>query len=218
MDPFIVHGLLMSMAWLALLPAGVLIARFFKVTKEQNWPDELDSQFWWHSHRWLNYAGIGLATMGAFSIWTTLDGLQLTGWHGRLGLVALALGWLQVISAWLRGTKGGPTEIGADPEDPTTWRGDHFDMTTRRRMFETWHKHIGYLALVLAVPTAWLGLRAIEAPIWLEALPWLIALVFFVLFHRFTRQRRWIDTHEAIWGPTMSPSSDLDHQNKREVS
>lgn len=218
MDPFVLHGLLMASAWLALLPAGVLIARFFKVTKNQDWPNELDNQFWWHAHRWLNYGGITLATLGIIVIWTTLDGLRFTGWHGWLGLATFALGWLQVVSAWMRGSKGGPTEAGADPADPTTWRGDHFDMTPRRRRFEAWHKQAGYLALALSVPTAWLGLAMIGAPIWLQALPWLSAAVFLLLFYRLTREGRWIDTHEAIFGPDMPPSSQPDRQKKREVS
>ena len=196
----------------------MLIARFFKVMKSQNWPDELDNQFWWHAHRKLNYSGIGLATIGFLIMWLTLEGLQLTGLHGKLGLAVLVLGWLQVISAWLRGTKGGPTDNRADPTDPATWRGDHFDMSPRRRYFEAWHKLFGYLALLLAVPAAWLGIRSMGLPIWLEALPWIIAVLFVLLFHRFTREGRWIDTHEAIWGPDMSPSSQPTRQKKREAS
>lgn len=218
MDPFLLHGALMAIAWLILLPAGVLVARFFKVTKKQNWPEELDNQFWWHAHRWLNYGGITLATLGVLIIWQTLGGLQLTGWHGWLGLATFAMGWLQVVAAWLRGSKGGPTDVGADPKDPSTWRGDHYDMTPRRRRFEAWHNHLGYLALALAVPTAWLGLGSIGAPSWMQALPWLSAAIFLLLFHRFTRENRWIDTHQAIWGPAISPSSQPDRQKKREVS
>lgn len=218
MDPFLVHGVLMGIAWLILLPAGMLIARFFKVTGTQDWPSELDNQFWWHGHRWLNYAGIGLATAGTLSIWMTLDGPVLAGWHARLGLMAMLLGWLQIVSAWLRGSKGGPTDAGVDPNDRATWRGDHFDMTLHRRLFEAWHKHVGYLALLLAVPAIWLGLREVGAPFWLDVLPWLAALVFALLFHRFTRQGRWIDTHAAIWGPRWPASSQSDNRKKREVS
>jgi hypothetical protein len=209
---------MMALAWLLLLPAGVLIARFFKVTKSQDWPNELDNRFWWNSHRLLNYAGIGLATLGFVIIWTTLDGFQLSSWHGWLGLVTLVFGWLQVISAWFRGSTGGPMDKGADPSDASTWRGDHFDMTLRRRLFEAWHKHLGYLALIVALPTVWFGLRAIGAPRWLEALPWTAALAFVLLFILFTRQGRCIDTYQAIWGPGMSSSLQSDHKKKREVS
>ena len=217
MDPFLVHAVLMSLAWFILMPAGVLIARFFKVTKKQNWPDELDNQMWWRSHRWLNYSGICFATFGVLLIWTTLDGPQLGGWHGRLGLATMVLGWLQVISAWLRGSKGGPDDQGADPSDPATWRGDHFDMTFRRRLFEGWHKHLGYVALALALPAAWLGLGTVAAPPWIEVLPWLAAAVFIILFALLTRQRRRIDTHAAIFGPTARILSQPDQRKKREV-
>ncbi len=218
MDPLLIHGVLMGVAWLVLLPAGVLIARFFKVTKSQDWPAELDNRFWWDSHRWLNYSGVGLATLGFFLIWKAQDGLQLVTWHGSLGLATFALGWLQVISAWLRGSTGGPNEKGADPADPRTWRGDHFDMTLRRRLFEAWHKHIGYLALMLAVPTIWLGLDLLAAPTWLAMGPWIAALIFVLLQMRFTREGRWVDTHQAIWGPDLSPTSQPDRKKKREVS
>ena len=216
MDPLLIHGLLMAAAWLGLLPAGVLIARFFKVTRSQDWPNELDNQFWWHSHRVLNYAGVLFATIGFAWIFLVLDGLSLASWHGRLGMLTLVLAWLQVASGLLRGSKGGPTDTGADPADARTWRGDHFDMTRRRRLFEAWHKTAGYLALALAVPSAWLGLRQIGAGISVQALPWAAALIFLVLFRRFARQGRWIDTYEAIWGPQSSPSSQTQLQTNNE--
>ncbi len=218
MDAFLVHGILMSAAWLVLLPAGVLIARFFKVTRGQDWPNEVDNQFWWLCHRWLNYTGIGVATFGLFWIWTVLDGVQLASWHGRLGLLVMMFGWLQVVSGWLRGSKGGPTDIGANLSDPATWRGDHFDMTRRRRLFEAWHKHLGYLALCLAVPTASLGLGAVGVEGRFAILPWLALLVFIGLFLRFSWEGRWVDTHEAIWGPDKAPSAESDQPKKREVS
>ena len=39
----------------------------------------------------------------------------------------------------------------ADPADPATWRGDHYDMTPRRRLFEAWHKTAGWSLIALAV-------------------------------------------------------------------
>lgn len=71
MDPVVLHGVMMALTWLLLLPGGVLIARFFKVTKSQDWSNELDNRFWWNNHRWLNYGGISLATLGFVTIWTS---------------------------------------------------------------------------------------------------------------------------------------------------
>jgi hypothetical protein len=39
------HGRLMVLSWGFALPMAILIARFFKVTKRQNWPQELDNKF-----------------------------------------------------------------------------------------------------------------------------------------------------------------------------
>lgn len=37
----------MVLAWVILLPLGVLIARFFKITPHQSWPASPDNKFWW---------------------------------------------------------------------------------------------------------------------------------------------------------------------------
>ena len=44
------HGRLMVIAWLFAFPAGILTARFFKITPRQNWPQVLDNVFWWNLH------------------------------------------------------------------------------------------------------------------------------------------------------------------------
>jgi hypothetical protein len=46
----------------------------------------------------------------------------------------------------------------ADPDDPSTWHGDHFDMTPRRRKFEAYHKTAGYFAAFCAVGAVASGL------------------------------------------------------------
>ena len=37
------HARLMVLGWAVLLPVGVLVARFYKVTPQQDWPRELDN-------------------------------------------------------------------------------------------------------------------------------------------------------------------------------
>lgn len=86
-----------------------------------------------------------------------------------------------------------------------TWRGDHYDMTRRRLMFEGWHKRAGYLAFVLALPTIWLGAELIDAPGWVQALPVLSLVAYAAAFVRLTRLRRRVDTWTAIWGPSVRP-------------
>ncbi len=196
------HAVMMVVAWQLLLPAGTLIARFFKVTRRQAWPDQLDNKTWWHAHRILQYGGMVLATLGFVVIFRAKGGALAGHSHAVLGLLVLTLGWLQVVSAWLRGSKGGPTDQTSDPLQPATWRGHHYDMTLRRRLFEAWHKHMGYVAMILALPTGWLGLELIGAG---RAWQWTLlglgglAAACFVILEAHGRR---IDTYQAIWGPS----------------
>jgi hypothetical protein len=79
-------------------------------------------------------------------------------------------------------------------------RGDHFDMTARRRVFEWTHKILGWLSLGLACLTIALGLNLVDAPRWmlLSLLAWWVMLL--VIGWRWQRQGRCIDTYQAIWG------------------
>jgi hypothetical protein len=104
----VAHGALMSLAWAAILPAGVAIARWRKVTRAQRFPDQLDNQFWWNRHRQLQYAGVALSLLGAVAIIAATGGL-FTGLHGQLGLALLLLSLAQLGLSMLRGSKGGPT-------------------------------------------------------------------------------------------------------------
>jgi len=44
------HARMMVLGWGVLAPLAVFVARFFKVTPNQNWPEQLDNQLWWRSH------------------------------------------------------------------------------------------------------------------------------------------------------------------------
>jgi len=59
------HGRLMVLAWGVAVPVAVLLARFFKVTPRQRWPEELDNTFWWHGHRFLSYVAVTLTAIAA---------------------------------------------------------------------------------------------------------------------------------------------------------
>jgi len=204
------HGRLMVLAGAVLFPIGVMLARYYKVTRRQRWPEELDNRFWWNGHRLTQYLGIGLMTGAAGIIWTTCPDGDSSGWscsadritrHELAGLAALAAGWLQVVLGLARGSKGGPTDRHADPDDPDTWRGDHYDMTPRRIRFEWTHKLLGYLALVLALIAIVTGLVHADAPRWmfLALAVWWTGLLAWAV--RMQRQGRNIDTYQAIWGP-----------------
>jgi hypothetical protein len=193
------HGALMIVAWGCLLPLGGIVARYFKVTPAQDFPAAVDNLFWWRMHRTLQYGGLTTAAVALFVVLRQTGG-QFDTAHGRCGLVVMVLAGLQLASPLFRGSKGGPTEPGARPDDARTWRGDHFDMTLRRRLFEAWHKPVGWLLIALAQATLLLGAQLAGGPDWLVALLGLMtgALAFAVADCRL--HGRWIDTHAAIWG------------------
>lgn len=187
------HGRLMTAAWGVLLPLGVLIARFSKITPGQDWPTRVDNRLWWHAHLALQYTGGVVMLVGLLIV--LAQGQSSARWqtHGLMGYAVVLLGAVQFLSGWLRGTKGGPTEA--------QMRGDHYDMTLRRRIFEFVHKSMGYGALLLGAAATLTGLWQANAPhwMWLTLAAWwcLLSAAFIVL----QRQGRAFDTYQAIWGP-----------------
>ena len=193
-DWVIWHARTMVAAWAVLLPLGALAARYFKVTPQQDWPRVLDNRAWWHAHRSLQYFGMALVAVGVYLAWN--QGAQATAsafWHHWLGWAVVILGAGQLLSAWTRGSKGGPTE--------PSMRGDHYDMTTHRRWFERLHKGLGWLAIVAAALTVVLGLIAADSPRWMAGVLTIWWLLLTTLAWRWQRQGRCIDTYQAIWGP-----------------
>jgi len=175
------HGRLMALAWGVLFPLGILIARFWKITPRQNWPRELDNQTWWHAHLGLQYTG-GAVMMAALGLILMHEG----GGGASHGYVGWVLSGFAV-------TKGGPTEPGL--------RGDHYDMTRRRLIFEHVHKTAGYGLVALASWGILSGLWLANAPLWmwLGLASWWCALI--GLFILLQRRGMAVDTYQAIWGP-----------------
>ena len=118
-------------------------------------------------------------------------------WCGYGVLVAM---FVQVLLGVFRGSKGGPTAPSADGSP----RGHHYDMTPRRRAFETAHKTLGYATLGLSVITILLGLWQVNAPVWM----WLSLVVWWACLCLMTvvLQMRGmaVDTYQAIWGDDPS--------------
>lgn len=211
----VLHGALMLTAWAGLLPAGAVIARYCKVTPHQRFPAELDNQSWWEWHQRFQYTGIALSVLGlAAVLGQTGGGFGTT--HGQLGLGLVLLSVGQVVGAALRGSKGGPTDPASDPDDPLTWRGDHFDMTPRRRRFEHAHRAIGWTLLAAASWVILLGHGLIGAPDWLLIVMLGSYAVMLLVVMEQVHGRRWVDTYVAIWGPHLrSPLLTTDHPGSR---
>ena len=188
------HARSMVLAWGFLFPLGAFAARFFKVLPQQNWPARLDHTGWWHAHRVFQWSGFALMGLGLYMVDGQAGGQgALAQFHARAGWFIVTLGTVQVASALLRGSKGGP---GADQ-----FRGDHYDMTPWRILFERLHKSLGWLSLVASIGVILAGLVLVDAPRWmgLSLLAWWLALGY--AFTRLQRAGRCIDTYQAIWGP-----------------
>jgi hypothetical protein len=189
------HARLMTLAWGVIVPTGVLIARYWKIWPNQQWPETLDHKGWWHSHRFGQLIATGLMLVGVWLVWVPSRGHNLS----LIGQLHLILGWslmlcvaVQVVGGFLRGSKGGPTDV--------QLQGDHFDMTPRRRLFERIHKVVGWLSVFVAMATILLGLWWADAPRWmpLMLLTFWIALLIAAL--RWQHKGQCIDTYQAIWG------------------
>lgn len=188
------HARCMVLGWGVLLPLGALLARFFKVLPQQNWPQVLDNRLWWTGHRVLQWAGVLVVSVGAWLAWGQGSGAgPAARLHAWAGWALLALAWLQVASSWVRGSKGGPGEA--------SLRGDHYDMTPHRQAFERWHKGMGWLALLASVAVVLLGLVLADAPRWMPLSLGAWWLVLASAFMRLQRSGCCIDTYQAIWGP-----------------
>jgi protein-S-isoprenylcysteine O-methyltransferase Ste14 len=188
------HARLMVLSWGILLPLGSFTARFYKVLPQQDWPRQLDNKTWWHTHRWLQSLAVVFMTLGLVLAYGAGLGDGVAVWlHVGFGWFLCIIGWSQVVVGLLRGSKGGPTD--------TQMRGDHYDMSRWRLWFERLHKGLGWLAVVVAVPTIGLGLTVSDAPRWMATVLvfWWLALG--VWFFRMQRCGRCIDTYQAIWGP-----------------
>ncbi len=198
------HGRLMVIAWVFLLPAGIIVARFFKITPRQRWPDEIDNRFWWRSHLWLQCLG-GIALLVALVlILIAPEDVHRQNWlHRYLGWLLVSLCFVQFMSGLLRGTTGGPDR----PAPDGTFSGDHFDMTLRRRVFEAVHRSNGYLLLVLSVASVVTGIATALAPVWklpLIVMWWLLLIAAFVYLQR---RGMHLDSYQAIWGQGASPET-----------
>lgn len=193
------HGRFMTLAWGICIPIGIFIARYLKVLPNQNWPEELDNKFWWHSHLFLQQFG-GLAMLVGFFL-VAQDGLSFgASIHNTTGTLIVLFGAMQIISGYLRGSKGGPTDVTADGSN----FGDHYNMTKRRVVFETIHKLIGYTILIAGFVTIILGLIKANAPNWMWVsltLFWLTMLLLSLFFERSDLKKT---SYAAIWGREFS--------------
>jgi hypothetical protein len=175
------HALLMVFVWFVLVPICVLAIRFGKPRpRPKGIREEIrltNLAWWWFSiHKFGLYLAMGLAVTGGIVAVAVSGGFSGTV-HAVFGILTIVFGTLQVVSSWLRGRHGGKYYFTADPNDPETWFGDHYNMTPRRRRFEAFHKNAGYLAMFCAVGAVASGLMQYPMPMLLGFILVVAALV-----------------------------------------
>ena len=178
------HAILMVAIWLVLVPLCILTIRFGKPKPTLNGIREKVSikniVWWWFNvHKYGLFLAVGLSLAGLAVAMIASKGFS-GSLHSIFGITTIILGCLQVVSGWLRGKHGGRNYYTAVPDDPATWRGDHYDMTPRRRKFEAYHKTAGYFAGFFAVGAVASGLMQYPMP-GLLGFILVAALVIFVL-------------------------------------
>jgi len=198
------HARVMTLAWGILAPCGILAARFLKLWPGQKWPARLDHPGWWHLHRACQYLAGALTLLGLGLILGRQSRGGISGAHQLVGWSLIVLAVVQFASAWLRGSKGGPTA----PAPDGSWRGDHYDMTPRRIAFEYIHKFGGYAAMLFAIVAVLMGLWQANAPrwMWLAISGWWVGCL--IAFAWLQRRGYAFDTYQAHWGTnTMHPGN-----------
>ncbi|MGF1866804.1 ferric reductase [Enterovibrio norvegicus] len=217
----LVHAALMVLAWAVMSPAIITITRYFKVTPGQAFPKKLDNKFWWITH-WLGHSVVIATSLIAFVLsLMSLNGLDTSTIHAKIGLVAICLSLIQAFYGWARGTKGGPVDDDGNPVPSNKVFGDHYNMTIYRRVFEWLHKSLGYLLLAASHVAIYSGFFLFELGAWAYVAMLVSELVMFAFYLFFSLQHRWVDTYHAIWGfsrrhpgnkYSKSPYKDVDHK------
>lgn len=200
------HGRLMVLSWLVVMPAAVLVARYYKVTPGQDWPRELGNSFWFVWHRRLSRLTALLALLALAIVLLDRGFAPLVAGHVRIGWLTLVLMAVQIATAVCRGTHGGPIEPFTGRKKPQEeWPGDHYSMTPRRVVFEWVHKFVGYALILSAVVAIATGLSHAGAPRWMFLGTALLVAMWTGIALWLQSAGRCLDTYQAIWGldPTL---------------
>lgn len=197
------HAMLMVGIWFLLVPLCILAIRYFKPKPTERGLQSkirvLDIKWWWfHAHKFGLYVAIGLSLLGLAVALVVSKGFSGSV-HSVFGLLTIVLGCLQVVSSWLRGVHGGRFYNNADPDDPSAWHGDHYNMTSRRKRFETYHKTAGYFSAFTAVGAVASGLMQFPMP-GLAVFLVLAGILIFVLTLLLEHSGKRYDSYRAVFG------------------
>jgi hypothetical protein len=197
------HAMVMFGLWFVLVPAAMIAIRFGKprptIYGIPRGTRKLDRRLlWWTVHYYFLYATIILSICaGAFAVY--LSGGFSATLHAYFGIGAILMGALQIVSAWFRGSHGGKQGEYSNPDDRSTWGGDHFDMSAQRRWFEAYHKTAGYFAITLAIGAVVSGLSQFWMPVLAAAFS-VVIVVTMVLAVVMQGRGYHYDTYRSVYG------------------
>ncbi len=197
------HAILMTGVWFILVPICILSIRYFKpAPKPRGIRDQIKptniAWLWFFIHKYGFYLAIGLSLGGLLVAMVVSQGFSGSV-HSIFGMATIVLGCLVVGSSWLRGVHGGKYYYNADPDDPSTWKGDHYNMTPRRQRFEAFHKTAGYITGFFAFGAVASGLMQYSMPV-LMGILLVTVLVVSVLSILWEYKGRAYDTYRSCFG------------------
>lgn len=197
------HAILMVSVWAILVPIGVVSLRYFKPkpTKtgiETRIAIEDPRWAWFNVHKYLLTFAVGMSVAGVVVALVVSRGISGSV-HSWFGLATVVFGCLQLVSAWLRGTHGGRYYYTADTNRPESWKGDHFDMSPRRRRFESYHRPAGYFTAFIATGAIGSGLMQYSMPALAGVVALDVVILLAISVHREYRGKRY-DTYRAVFG------------------
>lgn len=200
------HAILMVAVWFVVVPICILVIRFGKPRPTETGLHRKVSirniEWWWFSvHKYGLIVAVTFALAGAILAVTVSGGFS-GSLHSIFGIGTIVLGCLQIMGGWLRGKHGGRNYYTARPDDPATWFGDHYNMTTRRRVFEAYHKTAGYFVFFFASGAVTTGLMQYPIP-WLAEFIIAMVLVAFGLAIVLEYKGYRYDGYRAAHGYTM---------------
>jgi hypothetical protein len=156
------HAWLMFTIWIVLVPAVLLLTRFGKPAPTREGIPKGSAKlgrklFWFTMHR------TGLSALAMASVVGALIAIAASGGfsatlHSVFGIATVVLGAIQIISAWFRGSHSVSKAVASGAADLPAPRGDHYDMTARRRWFEAYHKTVGWVTVASALGAVTTGL------------------------------------------------------------
>ncbi|CAI7925001.1 unnamed protein product, partial [Closterium sp. NIES-53] len=135
------HGIMLALAYALLMPLGVLLARLFlydrpTLPSEEEKETHTNRGLWFLCHKYIQIFAVLLVVTAAIMVFIVSGSQGLEWTHGKLGVVALALTFVQPFLGFFRPDKG----------------------TSQRPAWLTFHWAMGIAAIAMGCANVFLGI------------------------------------------------------------